>query len=61
VAGVSLTSVQRIWRTHGLAPHRVRTFKLSNDPKFAAECRTTGQRKLNAELKRSEATNARLR
>ena len=38
-AGVSLTSVQRIWRAHGLAPHRIRTFKLSNDPKFAAKLR----------------------
>jgi hypothetical protein len=38
-AGVSLTSVQRIWRAHGLAPHRIRTFKLSNDPKFAAKVR----------------------
>ena len=27
--------VQRIWKAHGLAPHRVRSFKLSNDPKFA--------------------------
>jgi transposase len=26
--------VQRIWRAHGLAPHRVRQFKLSNDPQF---------------------------
>jgi hypothetical protein len=25
-AGVSLTSVQRIWRAHGLTPHRFRTF-----------------------------------
>ena len=39
IAGVSLTSVQRIWRAHGLAPHRIRTFKLSNDPKFAAKVR----------------------
>ena len=39
VAGVGLTSVQRIWRAHGLAPHRIRTFKLSNDPKFAAKVR----------------------
>jgi hypothetical protein len=31
VAGISLTSVQRIWRAHGLAPQRIRTFKLSND------------------------------
>src|ERR1700675_796820 len=38
-ARVSLTSVQRIWRAHGLAPHRIRTFQLSNDPKFAAKVR----------------------
>src|SRR5437763_16559768 len=36
-AGVSHRSVQRIWAAHGLQPHRVRTFKLSNDPKFAAK------------------------
>src|SRR3712207_2710615 len=35
-AGVSHRSVQRIWAAHGLKPHRVRTFKLSNDPQFAA-------------------------
>ena len=34
-AGISPSSVQRIWKAHGLAPHRVRGFKLSNDPKFA--------------------------
>ena len=34
-AGVSLRSVQRILEAHRLAPHRVRAFKLSNDPKFA--------------------------
>jgi len=39
IVGVSLTSVQRIWKAHGLAPHRIRTFKLSNDPKFAAKVR----------------------
>src|SRR6516164_8818809 len=33
--GASLRSVQRILEAHQLAPHRVRTFKLSNDPKFA--------------------------
>jgi len=26
--------VRRVWRAHGLKPHRVRTFKLSNDPEF---------------------------
>ena len=33
--GVSPASVQRIWDAHGLAPHRVRTFKLSRDPRFS--------------------------
>jgi transposase len=35
--GISVSSVQRIWRAHGLSPHRVRQFKLSNDPAFAAK------------------------
>ena len=34
VAGISDTSVQRIWKAHGLQPHRVETFKLSRDPRF---------------------------
>src|SRR6058998_3013863 len=38
-AGISLRSVQRILEAHQLAPHRIRTFKLSNDPKFAAKLR----------------------
>ncbi len=38
-AGVSLSYVQRVWRSHGLQPHRIRTFKLSNDPAFAAKVR----------------------
>ena len=33
-AGVSVTSVQRIWRAYGLQPHRVRQFKLSKDAEF---------------------------
>ena len=37
--GISVSSVQRIWRAHGLAPHRVRQFKLSNDPDFVAKLR----------------------
>ncbi len=32
--GISASSVGRIWRGHGLKPHRKRTFKLSNDPQF---------------------------
>jgi transposase len=38
-SGISVSSVQRIWRAHGLQPHRVRQFKLSNDPHFAAKLR----------------------
>src|ERR1700716_1503520 len=37
--GISVSSVQRIWRAHGLQPHRVRQFKLSNDPKFVDKLR----------------------
>ena len=33
--GLSEASVRRIWHAHGLKPHLVRTFKLSNDPQFA--------------------------
>ena len=36
-AGISLRSVQRIWAAHDLQPHRIRTFKRSTDPDFAAE------------------------
>jgi len=32
--GVSIAMVQRVWREHKLQPHRVKTFKLSNDPDF---------------------------
>lgn len=34
VMGISVSTVQKIWRTHGLAPHRIRQFKLSNDIAF---------------------------
>jgi len=33
--GISEASVRRIWRTHGLKPHLLQTFKVSRDPKFA--------------------------
>jgi len=32
--GLSDSTIGRIWREHGLKPHRVDTFKLSNDPRF---------------------------
>ncbi|MGZ6801388.1 MAG: IS630 family transposase [Mycobacteriaceae bacterium] len=33
-AGVSPATVQRIWHDLGIKPHRVDTFKVSNDPQF---------------------------
>jgi len=39
LVGVSVSSVQRIWRSHGLQPHRMRHFKLSKDPQFCAKVR----------------------
>jgi len=33
--GVSKASVSRIWRANGLKPHRIESFKVSNDPLFA--------------------------
>jgi len=34
-SGISASAVRRIWKAHGLQPHRYRQFKLSNDPRFA--------------------------
>jgi hypothetical protein len=36
-AGISYSSVQRIWHAHGLKPHLVETFKVSRDQNFAAK------------------------
>src|SRR5207302_4388329 len=36
---ISHTSVQRIWNAHGLKPHLVKTFKLSNDKRFVEKVR----------------------
>ena len=38
-SGISLRSVQRIWAAHGLQPHRVRGFKLSQEPLFVDRVR----------------------
>jgi transposase len=35
--GVSKTTVNRIWQSHHLQPHRTKNFKLSRDPKFLAK------------------------
>ena len=37
MAGVAASTVQSIWKAHGLAPHRWRNFKLSNNPAFVAK------------------------
>ena len=39
VIDISASSVQRIWRAHGLQPHRVKHFKLSTDPQFVDKLR----------------------
>jgi transposase len=38
-AGLSQSSVSRIWRAFGLQPHRSETFKLSTDPQFIEKVR----------------------
>jgi transposase len=37
--GLSVSTVQRIWRAFGLQPHRLENFKLSTDPDFVAKVR----------------------
>jgi len=37
--GLSVSTVQRIWRAFGLQPHRLGSFKLSTDPDFVAKVR----------------------
>lgn len=37
LVGLSHTQVHRIWRAHGLKPHRQETFKVSTDPEFLAK------------------------
>jgi transposase len=38
-SGLSRSTVGRIWKSFGLKPHRVDTFKLSNDPQFIDKVR----------------------
>ncbi|MGY3488088.1 hypothetical protein ACVW1C_005971 [Bradyrhizobium sp. USDA 4011] len=37
--GLSVSTVQRIWRAFGLQPHRLELFKRSTDPNFVAKVR----------------------
>ncbi len=37
--GTTHSFVNRVWRAHGLKPHLIRTFKVSNDPRFEEKLR----------------------
>ena len=39
VVRISESAIRRIWRSHGLQPHRFRQFKLSSDPNFVDKLR----------------------
>lgn len=39
VTGLSQSAISRIWRAFSLQPHRMKTFKLSNDPLFVSKVR----------------------
>jgi len=41
-AGLSHTTIRRIWAAFGLQPHRSQTFKLSTDPLFVDKVQDTG-------------------
>jgi hypothetical protein len=50
--GISLSSVRRIWRAHKLQPHRLRSFKRSRDPSFAAKLADIAVRRRHPERAR---------
>jgi transposase len=39
VVGLGKTSIQKIWREHGLKPHLIKGFKVSRDPAFVDKVR----------------------
>lgn len=45
--GIAASSVVKIWHDHGLAPHRWRSFKLSNDKPVLSEVEGTFAEKLH--------------
>jgi hypothetical protein len=55
--GISHNSVQRIWAEAGLKPHLVRTFKVSNDPRFT-EKSLPPRRRIRANLTWERSDNA---
>jgi hypothetical protein len=51
--GVSVSSVQRTWRAHGLQPHRVGQLKLPKDPNSSTSCAISSGSMLTRRLTRS--------
>jgi len=43
--GMSQSTVSRVWRAFGLAPHKTETWKLSKDPQFTDKVRDVPARK----------------
>jgi transposase len=39
VVGLGKTSIQKIWREHGVKPHLIKSFKVSRDPAFVDKVR----------------------
>ena len=50
VVDISASSVQRIWRAHGLQPHRVKQFKLSTARNLSTNCATSSASMLTLPL-----------
>ena len=58
--GISVSSGSASWRAHGLRPHRVRQFKLSNDPDFVAKLRdVVGRRPAGPRHRAARSTKSR--
>jgi len=53
-AGLSHTTIRRIWTAFGLQPHRSETFKLSTDPLFVDKVRINQVERWFAELTRKQ-------
>src|SRR5271167_3298479 len=58
-SGLSPSSVQRIWKAHGLKPHLTRTFKLSRDPLFEQKVEQWIARELEGSIVRAEGRRCR--
>lgn len=52
--GVNQSTISRLWRAHGLKPHRVRSFKVSNDPEFTAKLSRLLKKQWEAQSHRPE-------